>query len=103
MSWVTRERDSAPLGGPPHGTADRGPLPTLPDFLGASAQLMDGGPGHQSGDGAKVTSEDQAGASETTLRPGQTQSVLGLKQAVLNCGDKSASPGSQGRRLPALG
>ena len=67
-------------------------MPLLPDFLRASALPRGGGPGHQS-DWAKVTSEDQAGASKTTLRPGQTQGMLELKQAVLNCRDKSASPG----------
>lgn len=68
----------------------------------ACAQLRDGGPGHQS-DKATVASEGLTGDSETSLWPGQTHSVWELKQAVLNGGDKSAAPGSQGRRSPALG
>ena len=66
--------------------------PILPDVLWASAQLKDGGPGHRS-EWPKVTNEDLARASKTTLQPGQTQSEPELKQAVLNGGDKSAAPG----------
>lgn len=68
-------------------------------ILCASAQLRDGGPGHRS-DGAKVVSEDLTGARETTLRQGQRRTVLGLKQAVLSCGDKSAAPGLPRTPLP---
>lgn len=70
-----------------------GPIrPILPDVLWASTQLRNGGPGHRS-DWPKVTNEDLARASKTTLQLGQTQSAPELKQAVLNCGDKSAAPG----------
>ena len=71
-----------------------GPFPISPNVLWASAQLRDGGPGPWS-DWVKVTNEDLARASETTLQPRQMQSLLELKQAVLNCRDKSAAP-----RLP---
>ena len=66
--------------------------PRLPDVPWASSQLRDGGPGYKS-DWPRVTNEDLTGASETTLRPGQTQSLPELRQAVLNGGNKSAAPG----------
>ena len=66
--------------------------PRLPDVTWASAQLRDGGSGYKS-DWPKVTNEDLPGASKTTLRPGQMQSLPELRQAVLNGGDKSAAPG----------
>ena len=75
--------------------SEHGPYPMspgLPDVPWASAQLRDGGPGYKS-DWLKVTNEDLTGASETTLWPGQTQSLPELRQAVLNGGDKSAAPG----------